>query len=175
MATKLSDIPGSNILNGLGPVFVPFSCWVKIDPIHGKRQEVIRDMQKKAEFVEDALDTLCGASDGTGDDLAFDYTKPISFIPQFGQKTARLSFVGNACRRDSFTKTPVGERTVVNANEFETGPGASNASNRIPDAEVDALCKSLKASIEAAISPLIVIRLEIAGYIYGVSGSTFPL
>lgn len=170
MATKLSDIPGSNILNGTGPVFVPFSCWVRIEPIRGKRQEVIRDMQKKAEFVEDALDTLCGASD----EVAFDYTKPISFIPQFGQKTARLSFVGNACQRDSFTKIPIGERTVVNANEFQTGPGAANASNRVPDPEVDALCKDLKSAIEAVISPLKVIRLEVAGFIYGEGGATFP-
>lgn len=167
---KLSDYPGAHTLTGSNRYFhVPFSCFLRIVPIRGKRFETVHDEEKAADWAEQQLEAIC-SSEG----LVFDFTKPVAFTPQFGDKTARLSFHGHACRKTSFTKTPIGERRVINTGEYKTGPGAANASNRIPDPELDTLCKELKAQIETA-TGYEVIRLELARFIYGVGGEHFPL
>lgn len=155
-------------------VYVPFTAFVKITPIRGKRFETIRDCERIAQEVEDDIATLCGSTEL----IAFDYAKPIAYTPAFGDKTARLTITGNACALAAFTSTPVGKQNVDSDNKEQTGVGAGNASNRVPDAQTDALCKSLKVAIESAISGVVgagsIYRLEIAGYIYGVSGTSFP-
>jgi hypothetical protein len=172
--TRLSTAPGAPPHLITKYAHVPFTCFLRITPLRpAKREETIREVEKNIAFVESVLDNLCGAGSGSDGTLSFDYTKPVAYTPQFGDKTARLSFNGHICRRDAFAKTPVGERIVVNAGQFWVGPGASNASNRQPDVQLDSVVADFKAIIEAA-TGLVVIRLEVARYIYGAGGTTFP-
>jgi hypothetical protein len=167
----LSDAPGTIPRGASRDVYVPFSCYLRIVPIRGKRFETVFDAQKMAATVEHNLDVLCAHSGS--EDLVFDYTKPIAYTPQFGDKTAQLSFHGNCCRRDSFTKLPVGERLVINDGQFKTGAGASNASNRIPNPELDVLASDFIALVQQ-ITGLEVIKLDLNGYIYGAGGTHIP-
>ena len=88
---------------------VPFTAFLKITPTRGKRFETINDAEKMANAVENELETFCNSSQG---DLPFAYGIPVGVTPQFGNKTARITVNGFACRRDDFTKEPVGERSV---------------------------------------------------------------
>ena len=89
--------------------------------------------------------------------------------------TARLTITGNACPRKSFTALPVGEQK--DEGDYEQMPlvgyGNGNASNEVPDADVLTVCRELKTAIEA-VTGLTVFRLEVAGFIFGQHGMTFP-
>ena len=148
---------------------VPFTAFLRIVPIRGKRFETVRDMEKLALTVEGQIENICASTEL----IAFDYAKPIAFTPQFGDKTARLTIHGHACIRATFTPTPVGLQTVDNSDGILTGYGSGNASNRIPDTDVMFIATELKNAFEAATS-LPVYRLEVAGFIFGVGGLTFP-
>lgn len=184
MPQLLSDAPGTQP-RGVNRVYhVPFTCFLAYTPIDGgKRMEQVYYANQLSDYVEGQLTTLCSS---TAEEVTFDYTKPIANIPQFGNHLptsdvlassntstqARLSFSGHICARTSFTKTPIGTRTVICSGEYKTGPGAANASNSVPDAELVALATSFKSMIESA-TGLTVYRLEIAGFIFGSGGSHF--
>lgn len=154
----------------LSRIYVPFTAFLRITPIRGKRSESIRDMQKIAADVETEIDDLCGVTDA----VAFDFAKPVAYTPAFGDTPARLTIHGHACARTTFTKTPVGLQNVVSDGRKQTGYGAGNAINRIPDSTLNTTAKEIKDSLENA-TGLTVYRLEVAGYIYGISGTSFPL
>jgi hypothetical protein len=149
--------------------YVPFTCFLRITPSGIKHFEIVRAAEKQATIVQAQLESFCGASE----ENVFDFTKPIAYTPQFGQKTARLAFSGNLCRRLAFTKTPVGQRYVDADNGIVYGPGAANAANSIPDPELDEIVKDFKIQVEALTS-LRVIRIVAAGVIYGQGGVHFP-
>lgn len=152
---------------------IPFSAYLRIISIRGKRFEIIRDIETIANQVELLLDGICGSSDG----VSFDYTKPVAFTPQFGNKQARLSFHGHICKitnPDTFIKTPVGTRTIVNCGEFKTGASSANGSNRQPDPQLDLLASDFKILIEAT-TGLTMFKLDIARVIYGLGGFHFPV
>lgn len=150
--------------------YVPFTCFLRITPTGTKHFEIVRAAEKQAALVQTQLESFCGDSEGN----VFDFTKPIAYTPQFGQKTARLSFSGNLCRRLTFTKTPVGQRYVDSDNGIVYGPGAANAANSIPDPELDEIVKDFKTQIEA-LTGLSVIRIVAAGFIYGQGGVHLPI
>lgn len=147
--------------------YVPFTCFLRITPSGTKHSEIVRAAEKQAAAVQSQLESFCG------DGNVFDFTKPIAYTPQFGQKTARLSFSGNLCRRLTFTKTPVGQRYVDTDAGIVYGPGAANAANSIPDPELDEIVKDFKAQVEL-LTGLAVIRVVAAGFIYGQGGVHFP-
>lgn len=149
---------------------VQFTAFLRYTPIRGKRFETVRDLEKRSWQIELALDNLCGISDGG----AFDFAKPVAFTPAFGDKPARFTIHGHACKQSSFTNTPAGQQLVISDNHELTGSGAGNKGNIVPDPILDALCKTLKAQLESA-TGLHVYRLELAGFIYGVTGRSFPL
>lgn len=169
--SELFHLPG----NDNTAVFVPFTAFLRIEPIQGKRSEVVRDMQKKAAYVENALEDLCqGAGTGTdAEETEFDFAKPVAYTPAFGDKPARLTIHGHACRRTSFTKTPVGNIEYDNDGVEVTGVAAGNPSNRTPSTDLKNLCRALKAALESA-SGFTCYRLELAGYIFGLTGTHFP-
>lgn len=150
--------------------FIPFTAFLRITPIRGKRFEIVRDMEKIANNVEAVLDDACGGSES----VPFDFAKPVAFTPQFGDKTARLTLHGHTCPRYEFTKTPVGLQTVDSDEGIKIGYGTGNASNRIPDTQLDSLAREFKSLIESA-TGLVMYRLELAGFIYGDKGVAFPL
>lgn len=173
--STLSDTPGAPAIYGTNrKKHVPYSCWLRVEPLPGKRFERIRDIEKQANNVETALAGIeCEA--GT-EDLPFDFTKPVAFTRQFGNKPARLSFEGHLCvliAPNTIPKAIIGESTVVNAGEFKTGYGAAHRADRFPDPELDDLVKDFKDLIETT-TGLTVIRLEVARVIYGLGGFHFP-
>lgn len=174
--TALSDIPGvSPPAATASKKHVPFTCFLRVEPLPGKRWERIRDIEQLANDAEDALETI--ACDDGSYGLSFDFTKPVAFTRQFANKQARLSFHGHLCAQlppDTFTKTPVGERTVVNAGEYKTGPGASRRPTRYPDSSLDTLVTEFKDLIEST-TGLTVTRIELARVIYGDGGFHFPI
>jgi len=151
--------------------FVPFTCFLKIDPRGIRRFEVVRQGERLARMVQDALEGFCA---GATEDGSFDFTRPVAYTPQFGQKTTRLSFSGHFCRRETFTKTPIGQRWVDTDSGLVYGPGAANTVNSIPDPELDELVKVFKFQVES-LTGLTVIRIMAAGFIYGEGGVHFPI
>lgn len=169
---KLSDMPGTYPHLTNSSIFVPFTCYLRIDPIRGKRQETYQHALILAALAETDLTNLCTSSGGSAG-LDFDYSKPLSYIPQFGNIPARLSFTGNVCRRSTYTKTPEGVQTIDNDNTVKTGMGAGNNATNVSDPIVTQLAHDFKYSIEAA-TGLSVVRLEISGQVFGMGGTTLP-
>lgn len=166
MSTRLSEAPGNPPQPWLGR-HIPFTAYIRVIPIKGKRFETYRDLEKESDRVLDALQNICSS-----DDLVVDIANPVAFTPKFGDKHARLTITGHACFRDTFAKEPVGEHLVINCGEYKSGTGASNNANRVPDSEVDALANELKLQIESA-TVTEVTRIEVARVIYGEGGLHF--
>ena len=169
--SQLSDTPGVTQAYSQY-VHAPFSIQLRVDPIRGKRFETIRDLETQANYLETLLESICNST--TEGEIDFDFTKPIAFTPQYGNKPARFSFHGHLCRRNSFPKDYLGSRTIISDNQYKTGDWATNQSNRTPDDELNIMVSDFKNLIENTTS-LTVIKLEIARYIYGSGGSHFPL
>jgi hypothetical protein len=169
--SQLSDTPGVTQAYRQY-VYVPFSVQLRVDPIRGKRFEIIRDLEIQANLLETLLESICNST--TDGEIDFDYTKPIAFTPQYGNKPARFSFHGHLCRRNSFPKDHLGSRTIISDSQYKTGDWAANQSNKTPDNELNNITHDFKTLIESTTS-LTVIKLEIAGLIYGNGGIHFPL
>ena len=145
---------------------VPFTAFMKVVPIRGKRFETIRDLEIQGNLIEGILDNLC---DGTGE-IVFDYTKPVAFTPQYGDKPARFSFNGHICRRETFEKLFLGQATTdTNQTGF-----AYNNSNYNTTATFNTIVYNFKNLLESNVG-LDLIRLEVAGYIFGQGGAHFPI
>ena len=129
-------------------------------------------MEKIALQVEENLEHLCN-NGSFNTPISFDFAKPVAFTPQFGNKTARLTIHGHACKIPNFTKTPDGIHNKDTSDGILTGPGGGNAANRVPDSDVSALAKELKMQIES-VTGLSIYRMEVAGFIFGITGETFP-
>lgn len=153
--------------------FLPFTAFVPVVPSlgFGKRFEMVRDLEKQANFVEDDLDLL--DSDTAG--LSFDFAKPVKFTFQFGNKTARLTIHGNVTGLTRLDKVPLEEVLLIHSGEFKRGYGSATAPRREPTAELDVAVFELKALLESLPSVDEVSRIEIADFIYGEGGSHFPL
>jgi hypothetical protein len=135
----------------------------------GKRFEMIRDLEKQANFVEDDLDLLNSETAG----ISFDFAKPVKFTFQFANKTARLTIHGNVTGLTRLDKVPLEEVLVINSGEFKRGTGSATAPRREPTAELDTAVFELKTLLETIVEE--VSRIDIAGFIYGEGGSHFPL
>jgi hypothetical protein len=167
----LADTPGAPAVLGTNrEKHVPYTVYLNVNVQKGKRFERIRDLKRKANEIEDDLETI--ECDGTTN-ISFDFTKPVAFTRQYGDIPPRFSFHGHICHRSSFVKAPVGERVVINSGEYKTGPGASNRSNRVPDTELDQIASAFKDLIETT-TGCTMQRLELARYIYGRGGVHFP-
>jgi hypothetical protein len=164
----LTDMPGTKVPRIWAEKFVPFTAFLKADPISGiHRFESIRDLQRKAALIEEQLETVCGS-----ESVTFDFSRPIAYTPQFGKQTARFTVNGNACSRVSFTAEPINPLTVDADNKGLTGPGTANG-RAIPSTDLNNIATELRTQLEAA-TGLKVIRLKVAGYIYGFKGVHFP-
>ena len=166
---KLSNMPGTAPYNQhLTEVHVPFTAFLKADPIGGKRFETIRSLERQSARIEEQLVDLCGTAGST-----FDFSRPVAFTFQFGDKTARFTVNGHACVRSEFTNRPLEEVAVDHDNKSQIGIGESNGARAVASPELNAIAKEVKDQLEIA-TGLQVIRLKIAGYIYGYKGVHFP-
>lgn len=179
--TRLADNPLVSSLSGPGQKkFVPFTAFIRLVPNlgNGKRVEMIRDIEKQANVIQDTLEDLVDAE--TAGEVSFDLAQPVKFTLQFADKEARATIHGNV-RLDfgsitgntDFTKTPLGTRTVINTGERVDGNSSHNA-QKTTSSVLDSAVSEVKALLEDnGISP--VSRIEIAHTIYGSGGLHFPL
>lgn len=174
LALNYADTPGAQPLLGAArEKHISYSAHLRVTPIRGKRFEVIRNLEQIANDVQLDLSNIdCGTIG-----FSFDFTEPVAFTHQFANKPARINFYGHICKLvgpdETFTKTPVGTRTIVHSGQFKTGPGASTRPRRQPNTQLDTLVAEFKDTIEAA-TALTMFRLELARVIYGDGGFHFP-
>lgn len=149
--------------------FIPFTAFAFVVPDlgFGKRFEMVRDLEKQADLVEDGLDGLSSETSG----IDFDFAKPVLFTHQFADKTARLTIHGNVTGLDR-AKIFIAESLVIHSGEFKTGTGSVTAPKRVPTAELNSAVAALKTILEILVD---ISRIEIAGFIFGKGGSHFPL
>ena len=164
---QLSDAPEVSRFPGREK-HVPFSCFLEASVFPGKRFARVRDFEEQHADLETVLESVCSSSD----DPVFDFTKPVAYTRQFGDKPPRFSFHGHLCVRTDFPKLPHGERQVISAGVILTGP-STNRATLTPPAELDTIVKDFRALLEAA-TGLPVIRLEVARVIYGQGGFHLP-
>ena len=167
---QLSDAPESPVFPGILK-HVPFSCFLSASVFPGKRFARVRDFEEQVSDIESSLEILC---DSASEEISFDFTKPVAYTRQFGDTPPRFSFSGHICSRTDFPKIPHGERTVISAGEFKTGPAASDSPSRVPPAALNTIVSDFKSLIEVT-TGLLVVRLEVARVIYGQGGFHFPL
>lgn len=162
--------------------YVPFTAYARIVPDtgFGRRFERIRDREKIADDIEDRLRDI-------DEDITvvtiedYDIAFPIASTPQFGNKPARVTIHGNWRWPDGveFTKTPVGEQTVVSSGEIKTGPSSHNAASMVADSDLLSAIRTIKEDLETACTDgsetfLNIIKMEVTGMIFGEGGRSFP-
>jgi len=166
---QLSEAPSSVHPWIASEKYVPFTAYLSISPINGKREEVRREFEILSERIEQILENFCGGSEG----MVFDFAKPVAYTPQFGNHTARFTINGHACKRNVFTNLPVGQQQIDCDNKLQVGNGAGNAANIVPSIALDAVAHELVTTLEAALG-LRVFKIKVAGYDYGFKGTTIP-
>jgi hypothetical protein len=167
----LSDSPGSPPTGVLADKHVPFTAFLRANPILGKRQETYESLKRESAILETLLENVCGGATYT---ISFDFAKPIAFTPQFGDKPYRFTVTGHACKRTTFDKNVVGTRWVDADNRGIQGPAAANKSNETPSSDVNDVAKELVMILETT-TGLQVYKLTVAGYIFGEKGAHIPL
>ena len=170
--TRLSTHTLIPSLRGFGSrQFIPFTAFARVIPNlgFGRRFEMVRDIEKQADLVEDELDSL--DSDSAG--ISFDFAKPVLFTHQFADKTARLTIHGNVTGLTVLDKNPIEDVTIDFNGGARIGQGSATAPRRTPTAELNAAVTELKALLETIVDGIF--RIEIAGFIYGRGGLHFPL
>ena len=162
-------MPGTTPRGVLAEKYVPFTAFLKADPpATNKRQELTHWYEVHSTLIEEQLDGLCATAGGT-----FDYSKPIAYTVQFGDKTPRFTINGHACRRETFTNEPTQKITKDYDNKIWEGYSNTNEGNEVPSPELNTIPEEVRLQLEAS-TGLPVIRLKIAGYIYGYKGTTIP-
>ena len=79
--TRLADNTLVPSLRGPGgKKFVPFTAYIRLvaDPAFGKRFETVRDLERQANVIEDALIAFVDAE--TENDISFDFAFPVKFL-----------------------------------------------------------------------------------------------
>jgi len=162
--------------------YIPFTAYARIVPDtgFGRRFERIRDREKLADLIEDrlrAIDEDITAITIEEYDIAF----PIASTPQFGNKPARVTIHGNWRWPDGigFNKLPVGEQTVISSGEFKTGPASHNAASVVASEDLLTAVRMIKSDLETACTEgsetfLNLIKMDVAGLIFGEGGRSFP-
>jgi hypothetical protein len=155
--------------------FSTFTVFARVEPHlgFGRRFDMVRDLEKIANRVEEALKDSSGSF---GVDICV--PGPVMFTHQFGQKPARLTITG-FMQSDKPVRSPVTDRTIDHDNAVQTGPSATGGNLRdgtAPTADEDADVKLLKQTLEAMSSDLQnIFRIELNGVLYGENGRSFPL
>jgi hypothetical protein len=163
----LSDTPTNTV--GIQYKSIPFNVQLKIVPIRGKRFEVIRYVESIINSVEGVLDLFSENPIYTGSDIMIICSRPIAYIPQFGNKPARLSFAG-FIKNAEVAEPPISMTTIDQGGIAVLGP-SSNSGNRIPDPTLDPLVSQIYNYISLSGE---IYKLDIAGVTYGAGGFHFP-
>ena len=160
----------------IGPLqnYVQFKAFVRIVPLEGKRFETIRDMERIADRVEDAIRSFLSVP---VDEPLISIATPVAFTPQFGDKTARLTITGYV-QEAALLRADRTDATLDHDNQVMSGQlGGPNMARTVPVADVETAVKSLKALLEAASLDVVghIYKMEYGGCVYGEGGRSFPL
>ena len=173
---------------------IPFTAYFRIVPDRGtgKRFEVQRSRERIASLVYQDLENnfnngniaLPGGSVGSATALGLaNSINAVAVKPQFGESPDTLTVVGFYDSPYDDTNPgqhlPYGDMTIISHNSVITGPGtgtgaralgATPSSGNLQDAA------AIKIELEAAITsvPVQLIKLEVAGQVYGHGGIHFP-
>lgn len=140
---------------------IPFRAFVRVFPTlaNGRRWELIRDLEKIADFSEEALI-----------DIGLTLAQPVAFTPQFAQVPARITIVGfdSGEATEPFTNvvnaSPVEQSTQPGIIHSGTIPGEKTAvmtpralggdlsKGQDPTDVVDARVAELRSDIETALA-----------------------
>jgi hypothetical protein len=173
--TRMATDPRSP--NPAGPTYGQwsnFTVFSRVDPIEGSRFEIIRDIEKIANQVEDDIKNMVVGSFG----VQIEMPGPVMHTPQFGQKPTRLTFTGFMLSEKP-VRPPLTDKQVDSDNRTIGGP--STIGGNIRDgvnatADQDDDVRLLKATLET-ISPWLagrIYHIELNGVTYGVDGRSFP-
>lgn len=170
---------------------VPFTAYAKIVPERGdgKRWELRRSRERIAYLVHNDLvnnltvgniahpggDGVWGLAEDASS-LSLDINT-VAVKPQMGQDPDLVTIVG--FYDGDAAKVPYSEISVIHAGETRTGPLAGAPGWRAdlgPSANSVVEVKALKTALTAAITSVSIeiVRIEIAGVIYGRGGFHFP-
>lgn len=168
---------------------MPFTAYISVTQITGKRFSIIRDQHKIAKFIfeelSDDTDLQLALPVGSGN-CSFSnsgsysgLTKGLGTKPKFGDFPAQLLVTGFI--NDSSQNTQIHPDTlVIHAGESLSGAAGNKLHLSNPASEVDNLVKSLKTKLETAVTAVLggagwsIYRIDAAGVIYGSKGLHFP-
>lgn len=174
--TRLSTDSLTPSLSGTRPQYVPFTVFARVIPSfgNGKRFEMVRDLEKIANIVEGYLDALSASDDTLGTTgVEFDFAIPVKFTFQFAESPARLTIHGNVHGLTPLSNKPLEDKLVISSGEFKTGPGCRNA-QKTPSQELNSAVKDLLAILNTIPYLDDIMRIEMAGFLYGRDGVHFP-
>lgn len=137
----------------------PFVAYFRMQPFIGKRFEIIRSMQRAARLLYSDLagnPNLRLAMPGGGESSELftttgsDLVNGLAIKPQMGDVPAQLMVAGfYFVSADLYM--PHADKTIINANEYFTGPGGAQPARSSPVAAVLAEVVALKAIFDAAV------------------------
>jgi hypothetical protein len=178
--------------------WVPFTLHVRIVPARGsgalktKRFETVRDAQKTATLMFDALENEVNiniAEPGGGQHQSFlgsgrggmgGLTRGFAVKPQMGQVPAQTMITG-FWNDGSPNDQPHPEHQRISGGETFTGPAPAHPWEANPVSQTDAMCTNLKNTVEAAFAIALpggvefkIFRIDISGVVYGDKGHHFP-
>lgn len=161
---------------------LPFTAYIHIGQISGKRFEQIRDLQKTASIIYDELISDADLTIATpgGGQHRFGAGLGTAVKPRIGLNLAQLTVTGYyAVNEKNFIPQPL--RPMIHDGEFSEGYNGANAWVNNPTSSTDGYVSSLKTKIETALTNAgadpdwEVHKIEILGVIYGTNGHHFPL
>lgn len=159
--------------------FVPFVVYGTpniLNGNYGKRWSQIYAIEKVANFLEQTLvDFEADGSLGTNsDDYQIEFSKPVKYSRQFGDKPGLLTVNGNLKKTKlNIPNKPTDNVIVISANEETAGYGGStNNGTRHPHVACDQMAVYLHDTMNAIYNDWTVYRIDVAGIVYGKGGRT---
>jgi hypothetical protein len=172
---------------------VPFVAHIRVIPArgYGKRFEYVREMQKLAVMVHDALQgvsgvTLCHPGGGQAASMGDveqrpalgDFASGTGIKPQFGETPAQLVVAGFYESSNSNASPWASQQIFAHGNVY-TGY-RSHSNDSMPTSAVNTEVKTLKEALESAVATAIpdttfsIFRMDYQGVTFGDRGFHFP-
>lgn len=173
--THLSTGVFSPNLNVNPDGFVPFVIYAKFNAPagYGKRMEKINEIEKNLNILEGILTNYeyNGAYGSAGDNWQIEFSKPIKYAMQFGNKPTEFIVNGNSkvVPKSLIAKQPTSE-IYVDADEKKLGYGATNNGNRVVNSAVDSQAALLWNHMQGLSTIWTLTALSYNGVMYGNRG-----
>lgn len=170
--------------------YVPFTAYIEVFPTEpGKRTENVRELQKFATYIYDAIDgiatinlALPEGSGQTSSGMPRGLTSACGITPQIGEQPPKLMVTGFNLvdtTNDSIQTEPT--MTIITNGTTWTGYGGAHHFDQNPETTVTNEVKALKTTLESAIDlslPAVytysIISINYNGIKWGDRGLTFP-